>query len=88
MNIVYVVETIDWSCDCIWDLWLRGVFSSKEKVDENIICLKNCNGNSKFRVLEIEIDTNTIVDGWIINVGDKKLLWKKADQKDMALKGR
>jgi len=60
-------------------------FSSKEKVDESIISLKNCNGEHKFRVLEVEIDTNNVINGWIVIVGDKKHLWKKASREDMTL---
>ena len=88
MSVVYVVETIDWSCDCIWDAWLRGVFSSKEGVDESVIPLKNCSGEHKFRVLEVEVDTNKLIAGWIIIVGDKKHSWKKADREDIAFMGR
>jgi hypothetical protein len=88
MGTVYSVETIDWSCDCIWDAWLRGVFSSKEKVQDHLFAWKNTNGINRFRVLEIEIDDNLITGGWIILVGDNRFEWHEADPDDVKFMGR
>ena len=88
MSIIFTVETIDWSSDCIWDAWLRGVFSEKAKVDNHLIAWKALKETKRFRVLEIEIDTNIILGGWLVMVGDEKYEWHEANPEDIKFMGR
>jgi len=88
MSKVYSVETIDWSADCIWDAWMRGVFSSKAKVDNHLIAWQGLKGEHRYRVLEIEVDSNIITGGWIILAGDGKYEWHEANPEDVKFMGR
>jgi hypothetical protein len=87
-HFVYSVETIDWSADCIWDAWLRGIFSSKAKIDNHLVVWQGIKGEHKFRVLEIEVDTNIITGGWIVVAGEGKYEWREANSEDIKFMGR
>ena len=63
---IFTIEAIEWSCDSIWDAWLAGVFSCKDEADDYFTPFQSVVGPEKFRVLEIEIDTNEIIDGWMV----------------------
>lgn len=88
MSVVYSIETVDWSCDCIWDAWLRGIFSTKATVDEHLVPWQNAKGISRFRVLEIEMDSNIITGGWLIVAGGGQYSWHDADPEDIKFMGR
>lgn len=85
---IYAVETIDWSSDCIWDAWLRGLFSNKEEIDKHLISRQSNNEEERFRVLEIEVDSNIITGGWIVRVGCGKYEWSDANPEDVRFMGR
>lgn len=88
MDTIFTVETIDWSSDCIWDAWLRGVFSEKTNVDNHLIAWKSLKEPHRFRILEIEVDTNIILGGWMVMVGEGKYEWHEADPEDIKFMGR
>ena len=85
---IYSLEAIDWSSDCIWDIWLRGIFNSKEKIDEDLVAFQNTKDTLRFRVLEFDVDKDAINKGWIIIVGEGRYEWKDAAPDEMQLMGR
>jgi len=88
MGVIYTIEKIDWSSDCIWDAWLRGAFSSKANVDKHLVPWQKSQGKERFRVLEIELDTNIITGGWMIVAGDNEYSWHEANPEDIKFMGR
>ena len=88
MSAIYTLETIDWSADCIWDAWLRGVFSDKAEIDKHLALWQDSNEASRFRVLEVEVNSNIITGGWIVVVGRGEYKWVDADIEDVKFMGR
>ena len=87
-NKVFTVEAIDWSCDSIWDAWMAGVFSSRDAADDYFAPFQSISAIERFRVLEIEIDTNEIINGWMVTCGENTLDWHGLDLEDKKLMGR
>jgi hypothetical protein len=85
---IFTVEAIDWSCDSIWDAWLAGVFSCKDEADDYFQPFQSGPGTERFRVLEVEPDTNEIIEGWMVEVGEGELHWRDLDLEDKKFMGR
>ena len=84
---IFSVEMVDWSSDSIWDAWLWSINSSKDAVDDRLEVFKKYS-IERFRVLEVEMDTNKVIDGWMVLAGDGKIEWQELAYDDMRFQGR